>query len=163
MERKEWIKSLEEKIRLMGAGAPARLVAVATSASVGNATAKLQIENLIGRPVASQLDYWDVMTACTNLMTKNELNHMELDATMSLKAQRDPIHDADAYLANRLGELRRNAGLTQQQLSQKSGVNLTTLQKLENGANRLLGCRTEIALKLSKVLNVTVEELTAIE
>lgn len=161
MDRNEWIKSLEEKIKAMGAGAPIRLITIATSASVGNVEAKAEIARLIDRPVESQLDYWDVMTACTNLMTKGQLGAMEADAMMSLKASHNPTRDADAYLSNRLGYLRRNAGLTQQQLSQKSGVPLTTLQKLENGTNRVLGCRTEIALKLSNALGITIEELVS--
>ena len=70
--------------------------------------------------------------------------------------------NVDLHLANRLGSLRRAAGMTQQQLALKSGVAITTLQKLENGTNRVLGARTEIVLKLAKALGTTVEGLTAL-
>ena len=161
MDQKKLINDLENKVREMGAGAPMRMVTIATSAMAENEDAKNEIERVIGRPVDSWLDYWNVMTACTNLMSKGEINALETDAIVALKGQRNSATDADAYLANRLGSLRRNAGLTQQQLSQKSGVPLTTLQKLENGTNRILGCRTEIALKLSNALGITIEELVS--
>lgn len=69
----------------------------------------------------------------------------------------------DAALAARLGDLRRSAGLTQEKLSTLSGVNLTTIQKLERGANRLLGARLEIVLNLALALDITVEDLVTVK
>ena len=69
--------------------------------------------------------------------------------------------DTDARLAHKLGDLRRAAGITQAELSLRSGVALTTLQKLESGVNRLLGARTEVVLRLAAALDATVESLTS--
>ena len=69
----------------------------------------------------------------------------------------------DAALAARLGDLRRSAGLSQQKLSNLSGVNLNTIQKLESGVNRLLGARLEIVLRLALALDITVEDLVTVK
>lgn len=59
----------------------------------------------------------------------------------------------------KLGDLRRAAGLSQQELSDKSGVKLTTLQKLESGVNDLMGAKVGIVLALARALETTVEDL----
>ena len=59
----------------------------------------------------------------------------------------------------KLGEIRRAAGLSQQELSDKSGVKLTTLQKLESGANDIMGAKVGTVLALARTLGITVEEL----
>ena len=59
----------------------------------------------------------------------------------------------------KLGDLRRAAGLSQQDLSIKSGVKISTLQKLESGANDLMGAKVGIVLALARALETTVEDL----
>lgn len=59
----------------------------------------------------------------------------------------------------KLGEIRRASGLSQQDLSTKSGVKLTTLQKLESGANDLMGAKVGTVLALARALGTTVEDL----
>ena len=59
----------------------------------------------------------------------------------------------------KLGDLRRAAGLSQQDLSTKSGVKIATLQKLESGANDLMGAKVSTVLALAKALETTVEDL----
>lgn len=61
--------------------------------------------------------------------------------------------------ATRLGNLRRAAGLSQQELSEKSGVKITTLQKLESGVNDIMGAKVCTVLALARTLGITVEEL----
>ena len=60
---------------------------------------------------------------------------------------------------NKIKHLRTDAELTQEQLSIKSGVKLSTIQKLESGSNSILGARFETILRLAEALNVPVEEL----
>lgn len=59
----------------------------------------------------------------------------------------------------RLGEIRRAAGLSQQELSTRSGVKITTIQKLESGANDIMGAKVATVLALASALDTTVEEL----
>ena len=59
----------------------------------------------------------------------------------------------------RLGDLRRAAGLSQQDLSDESGVKITTIQKLESGANDIMGAKVATVLALARALGTTVEEL----
>ena len=59
----------------------------------------------------------------------------------------------------KLGDLRRAAGLSQQDLSIKSGVKISTLQKLESGANDMMGAKVGIVLALARALDTTVEDL----
>lgn len=151
----------EAIIRSHGAGAAKRFEALATSASAGNTAAKEELERLTGTQIATMLDIWNIISAAANIMTKGEVWQMESNAQAALHSGHSAKSDADEYLANRLSELRKATGMTQAQLSRVSGVNLTTLQKLENGTNRLLGARTEITLKLAKALNVTVEHLVS--
>ncbi len=62
-----------------------------------------------------------------------------------------------------LKEARKNAGLTQEQLSLKSGVKLTTLQKLEHGTNNINGASVETVIRLSRTLGVGIEDLVHID
>ena len=51
-----------------------------------------------------------------------------------------------------LKETRQKKGLTQQELSVQSGINLSTIQKLERGENNLSGARFSTILALYRVL-----------
>lgn len=69
-------------------------------------------------------------------------------------------HRGGGYMnTKRLGDLRRAAGFSQQELSEKSGVKLTTLQKLESGANDIMGAKVGTVLALARALETTVEDL----
>lgn len=57
----------------------------------------------------------------------------------------------------KLEELRRKAGMTQAQLSQKSGVSVPVIVKIENGGiDRVIGGNIR---KLADALGVSIEEL----
>lgn len=58
-----------------------------------------------------------------------------------------------------LKKLRIAKGLTQQALSERSGVPLRTIQKYENGECNIENITLKMALKLSKALDVSVEDL----
>lgn len=68
-----------------------------------------------------------------------------------------PIH-TEATTATRLASLRRAAGLTQDDLARRSGVKLSTLQKLEQGGD-LLAAKTGTVLALARALGMSVEEV----
>ncbi len=59
-------------------------------------------------------------------------------------------------------EARLKAGLKQEELAMKSGVKLSTLQKLERGASSVNGATVETILRLAHALGVTVEDLATI-
>lgn len=59
-------------------------------------------------------------------------------------------------LNNSLEELRRKAGLTQQELSEKAEVSRKSINAIENG---IYVPSTVLALKISKTLNCKVEDL----
>lgn len=61
----------------------------------------------------------------------------------------------------KIGDLRRAAGLSQQELSEKAGVKITTLQKLESGVNNLMGAKVGTVLALARALETTVEDLVS--
>ena len=61
----------------------------------------------------------------------------------------------------KLGDLRRAAGMSQQDLSEKSGVKITTIQKLESGVNDLMGAKVGNVLALARALGTTVEDLVS--
>ena len=52
----------------------------------------------------------------------------------------------------KLKEIRQKKGLTQQELSVQSGINLSTIQKLERGENNLSGAKFSTFLALYRVL-----------
>lgn len=60
-------------------------------------------------------------------------------------------------------EAHLKAGLKQEELAMKSGVKLSTLQKLERGASRVNGATVETILRLAHALGVTVEDLATID
>ena len=72
---------------------------------------------------------------------------------------RDEETSEEVKVFKSLGAIRRECGLTQQQLSTASGIPLTTIQKLESGANRLAKARVDTVLALARALDLTVEEL----
>ena len=59
-------------------------------------------------------------------------------------------------LLNNLGELRRTAGLTQQELSESAEVSRKSINAIENG---IYVPSTVLALKIAKTLNCSVEDL----
>ena len=59
-------------------------------------------------------------------------------------------------LNNRLEELRRKAGLTQQELSEKAEVSRKSINAIENG---IYIPSTVLALKIAKTLKCKVEDL----
>jgi len=59
-------------------------------------------------------------------------------------------------LLNNLAALRKSAGLTQQQLSERAEVSRKSINAIENG---IYVPSTVLALKIAKTLNCTVEEL----
>ena len=60
------------------------------------------------------------------------------------------------YLLNSLEELRKYAGLTQQELSESAGVSRKSINAIENG---IYVPSTVLALKISRTLNCKVEDL----
>lgn len=52
----------------------------------------------------------------------------------------------------KLKEIRQKKGLTQQELSVQSGINLSTIQKLERGENNLSGAKFSTVLALYRAL-----------
>ena len=152
-------EELTAKIKADGIGAASKWMTIAGSAMAGNAQAKAECVRLIGREVENMGDYWQIMSAAGELMSPGEMAKMTGEAQQALVAGKSAANDANEYLANRLGQLRRSLGLTQEQLSVKSHVGLSTLQKLENGTNRILGARLEIVLKLARALGVSVEDI----
>ena len=59
-------------------------------------------------------------------------------------------------LLNTLEELRKNAGLTQQELSESAEVSRKSINAIENG---IYVPSTVLALKIAKTLNCAVEDL----
>ena len=59
-------------------------------------------------------------------------------------------------LLNNLGELRKSAGLTQQELSESAEVSRKSINAIENG---IYVPSTVLALKIAKILKCSVEDL----
>ena len=59
-------------------------------------------------------------------------------------------------LLNDLGELRKSAGFTQQELSESAEVSRKSINAIENG---IYVPSTVLALKIAKTLNCSVEDL----
>lgn len=59
-------------------------------------------------------------------------------------------------LANRIKNLRNQSGLSQEQLAEKSGLNLRTIQRIENGETV---ARSDSLNRLASVLNIPTAEL----
>ena len=60
---------------------------------------------------------------------------------------------------NKLQYFRKEKGLTQQELSTLSGIQLNTIKALEQGISSLLNAKASTLLALAKVLNISIEEL----
>lgn len=60
---------------------------------------------------------------------------------------------------NRIKELRLERQMTQAQLAQRTGMNIRTIQKFENGERSLYTTLFSTALKIAEALNVTVYDL----
>lgn len=64
---------------------------------------------------------------------------------------------------SRLKENRERAGLTQKELSERSGVNLRTIQDYEQGRKSINKAQGLSLYRLSTALNVTIEELLELQ
>lgn len=62
-------------------------------------------------------------------------------------------------LENRIRELRKGNGLTQQALAEKVGCNVRQIQKFESGECDLANMTIGMALKISKALDVDIYAL----
>ena len=60
---------------------------------------------------------------------------------------------------SKLKRLRVDAGISQSQLSELSGVNLRTLQDYEQGQKSINGARAETVYRIAQALNCKVEDL----
>ena len=60
---------------------------------------------------------------------------------------------------SKLKETRERAGLTQKELSERSGVNLRTVQNYEQGYKDINKAQGLSLYKLAKALDVTMEDL----
>lgn len=58
-----------------------------------------------------------------------------------------------------LSEIRKEKGYTQQDLYNLSGISISTIQKLERGANDIKNANVSIVMALARALNMSVEEL----
>jgi len=65
----------------------------------------------------------------------------------------------DVVIVNRLQEWRKCRGFTQQSLSNKTGIPLSTIQKLEVEDRDIAKVGAKILLVLSRVLDVSMEQL----
>lgn len=54
---------------------------------------------------------------------------------------------------------RKEKGLSQSQLAERSGISVRTIQKYEQGARLLKKAESETVLKIAKALSCTVEDL----
>jgi len=152
------MKNLRNAIKADGNGAPERWAVIASGAMGGNEAAQVECERLIGHP-ASMPEWYAIITAAYDVMSKREVESSAAHAKQALNARYPASREAEAYLNNRIGALRRERGLTQQQLATASGIPLTTIQKLENGTNRIINARAITVLALAKALGLTMEEL----
>lgn len=75
---------------------------------------------------------------------------------MNIEQNPSPSIPTGDFLANQVHRLRKQAGLTLQQLSQKSGISISTLSKIEKGQ---LSPTYEKIVLLAKGLNIHVAEL----
>lgn len=64
---------------------------------------------------------------------------------------------------SRLKENRERAGLTQKELSERSGVNLRTIQDYEQGRKSINKAQGLSLYRLANALNVTIEELLELQ
>ena len=60
-------------------------------------------------------------------------------------------------MGNKLKEAREAAGMTQEQLAQKSGISRTTISAIENDTDKVTSTKTLLAL--AKALNTTVKHI----
>lgn len=65
----------------------------------------------------------------------------------------------DRTKESRLARLRAYAGLTQKALSDRSGVSVRMIQQYEQGQKNLAHARTDVVVRLSKVLHCNVEDI----
>lgn len=64
---------------------------------------------------------------------------------------------------SKLKEARERAGLTQKELSERSGVNLRTIQDYEQGRKSINKAQGLALYRLANALNVTIEELLELQ
>lgn len=62
---------------------------------------------------------------------------------------------------NKLQQFRKEKGLTQQELSTLSGIQLNTIKALEQGISQLSNAKASTIMALAKALKMSMEELIA--
>lgn len=62
-------------------------------------------------------------------------------------------------MENKVRELRKAKKMTLQELSDKAGIDIMNIQKIEKGERDLLSCKFETILKLTRALNCNIYHL----
>lgn len=149
------------EIAAEGAGAGIRWHNIATAALGSDQKAMQMCADRLGAPLQNAGDITVILDAAFANMTDGEINQQYNHGRQLLAARTIDKDVSDAYLGNRLGDLRQSRGMTQAALAAKAGLALVVVQKLENGTRGILRTQTVNALRLAGALGVTVEELVS--
>lgn len=107
-----------------------------------------------------------IVTACYKALTPSERRAVEISAQRELiRVNAVPPADAEAYQKRRNDEvcpllaLRTARGMTQAELSQKSGINIRQLRRFETGEAKIDNISAANLVALADALGVDVHEL----
>lgn len=114
---------------------------------------KFRAEIIAASNVNWQLDEWDSEIFPEDFNVANEDDAVKIAEEYLRKIDLNPDdYKIRVKKANRefmtLKEIRQAKGLAQQELSVQSGINLSTIQKLERGENNLSGAKFSTVLAL---------------
>lgn len=156
-------EELVAKIKAMGPSAGRRWMDVATSAMEGNQDACAACAELAGQKQQNRESLLSILRAAYQTLSMDEKMENYARAEQDLRAQKSEEDDATERLADRLVSLRKARGMTQKELALAAEMPLVSLQKLENGTNKLLRVQVRTCIALARALGVSVEELVGEE
>lgn len=147
-------------IKADGIGAGRKWRDLSAAAMGGDAESATQIAAFLGKHQVDLVDVWVLSSAAYECMTEGERDASDNEYTQILGAKANAATVlGDKVRGNKIGEMRRRAGLTQEQLAQRIGTSMSALQKLESGRTEIAKTQTRVVVAIARELGVPLETL----
>lgn len=152
-------KKLKKKLKQLSDSEKIAIIDYATLGMQGEKESRNVLSKIFGEiDVSSMADYYIIQREAYNSMSESAQIHVDNETKMALEYN-PPLHPNPEKVFNKLAILRINAGLTQKELSIRSGVNIRQIQRYESSSSDTGNMTLKNAIAISEALECDVKSL----
>lgn len=153
------IEKLSQKLAQLTDAEKTAIIDYATLGMQGNKESKSILIKVLGEiNISSIADYDMILSKAYESMSASAQDHADSETQRALEYN-PPLQLNPKKVFNKLAILRINAGLTQRELSEKSGINIRQIQRYEGSSSDTGNMTLKNALALSEALGCDVKDL----